>query len=80
MSRYNIKEKAMNLAHVTGRRSFFLMLWHDTYHRIIVCWPAVHRSMLQAGKSWTDNQNNINNTRNNEYNNILSAEYVGSAS
>jgi hypothetical protein len=36
--------------------------------------------MLQAAKSWTDNRNNMNNTRHNAYNSLLSAEYVGFAS
>ncbi len=70
----------MNWAHVTGRRAFFMMRWHDTSHRIVVFWPAVRRSMLQAAKSWTDNRKNMNNTRNNVYNSLLSAEYVGFAS
>ncbi len=43
--------------------------------------PAVRRLMLQAAKTWTENQNNINNTRtwnlNYAYNSLLSAEYVG---
>jgi hypothetical protein len=70
----------MNWAHATGRRAFFLMQWHDTSHRIVVCRPAVPRSMLQAAKSWTDNQNNMNNTRHTTYNSLLSAEHVGFAS
>jgi hypothetical protein len=36
--------------------------------------------MLQAAKSWTDNRNNMNNTRHNAYNSLLSAENVGFAS
>ncbi len=75
----------MNWAHVTGRRAFFLMQslqWHDTSYRIVVCRPAVRRSMLHAAKSWTENRNNMNNTRRNAYNHdsLLSAEYVGFAS
>ncbi len=71
------KGKAVNWAHLTGRRAFFLMQLCDTSHRIDVCCPAVRRSMLQAAKSWTDNRNNRNNTRNNHvYNSLLSAQYV----
>ncbi len=58
----------------------FSMRWHDTSHRIVVCRPAVRRSMLQAAKSWADNRNNMNNTRHNACNSLLSAEYVGCAS
>jgi hypothetical protein len=36
--------------------------------------------MLQAAKSWTNNRNNMNNTRHNAFNSLLSAEYVGFAS
>jgi hypothetical protein len=75
------KGKAMNLTHVTGRRAFFLMQWCDTSHRIdVVCCNAVRRSMLQAAKSWTDNRNNSNSTRNNVYNSLHSAQCVGLAS
>ncbi len=73
---YYTKEKAMNWAHVTGRRTFFLMLWHETSHRIVACQPTVWRSMLQAAKYWTENRKNRNSTRNNVYNSLLSAEYV----
>ena len=70
----------MNWAHETARRAFFLMWWHDSSHMFVVCRPAVHRSRLQAAKSWTDIQNNRYNTRNNAYNSLCLAEYVGIAS
>jgi hypothetical protein len=68
----------MNWAHVTARRAFFLIQWHDTSPRFFVCRPIVHRLRLQAAKSWTEIQNNRYNTRNNAFNS--SAEYVGVAS
>ncbi len=53
----------MNWACVTASRAFFLMRWHDTSHRFFVSRPAVHRTRLQAAKSWTEIQNNRYNTR-----------------
>ncbi len=68
----------MNWAHVTACRAYFLMLWHA--HRFVVCPPAVHRTRLQIAKFWAEIQNNRYNTRNNVYNSLSSAEYVGMAS
>jgi hypothetical protein len=50
-------EKGINWAHVTASRAFFLMRWHDTSHRIIVCLPAarVHRrgyKLLNPGQKF----------------------------
>ncbi len=77
---YNPKEKDKKWAHVTAMRAFFLMQWHDTSQRFVVCWPAVRRMWLQAAKFWTDFQNNRYNTRNNAYYSLRSAEYVDLAS
>ncbi len=67
-------------AHVTARRAFFLIQWHDAPYNFVVCRPAVCRSRLQAVKSWTDIRNNRYNTRINAYNSLGSAEYVDVAS
>jgi hypothetical protein len=64
----------MNRAHVTASRAFFLIQWHDTSHRFIVCRPTVRRSSLQAAtssKSWTEIQNNRYSTRKNACNNLV---------
>jgi hypothetical protein len=65
----------MNWAHVTARKVFFLMLWHDTSHRFIVCRLAVRRSRLHRTRCQILDRYA---TRNNAYDSLCSAEYVAS--
>ncbi len=66
----------MNWALVTERRALFFIPWSYTIHRFVVCQPAVRRSRLQPAQSWSDNQNNQYNRKNNTYNSLRTAGYV----
>ncbi len=62
---------------VIERRALSFIPWSNTSHRFVVCQPAVSMSRLQPAQSWSDKQNNKYNRKNNTYNSLCTAGYVG---